>query len=66
LHFNIKLLLEDFYDKLWARKLCWVIRKDTFPSRPQLVPQFTGKSDAQTNKETHTHTQKQTHTGTPT
>jgi len=27
-----------------------------------LSPESTGKSDAQTNKETHTHTQKQTHT----
>lgn len=26
LHFNIKLLQQDFYDKLWARKLWWVIR----------------------------------------
>lgn len=68
LHFNIKLLQQDFYDKLWARKLWWVIR-----AAPVylccICHTHTHAEEMHKQTQTHTHTEAHTHTlrwGTPT
>lgn len=70
LHFNIKLLQQDFYDKLWARKLWWVIRAaPVYLCCICHTHTHTEERDAQTDANTHTHTDSHTHTlrwGTPT